>query len=144
MRWAFTVTFRSHSTNFRGPCLRQSAAPFLGICLAEVHRRRSNREIYKRHIAGVAKAVQVAIRKPTPPAENGSVRSSLSSRDALLLARTLFMSVLTFASGQTNILLTSPSGSIRCVLISGFHSLMKSMKGGRVGALMAGPLHVSV
>ena len=33
--------------------------------------------------------------------------SSLSSRDALLLALTLFMSVLTFPSGQTNILLTS-------------------------------------
>jgi hypothetical protein len=57
----------------------------------------------KRHIASVAKAVQVAIRKPTSPAENGSVRSSLSSRDALML----FLSVLTFASGQTNILLTS-------------------------------------
>ena len=43
--------------------------PRLGICLVEVHRRRTNREIDKRHIANVANAVQVAIRKPDQPRE---------------------------------------------------------------------------
>jgi hypothetical protein len=38
-------------------------APVLGVCFSKVHRRRSDRQIDKRHIAGIMKTMQVAVRE---------------------------------------------------------------------------------
>ena len=55
-------------------------APVLGVCLAEVDRRRRDRQINEQPIGGVAKTVEVAVLEPaTSPTAKGSVRSPSSN-----------------------------------------------------------------